>query len=59
MAKQRHTVEQIVSKLGQTEMELSQGRTVEEWCRSLSVTESIYYRWRKEYGWLKTAAWPM
>jgi putative transposase len=59
MAMQRHTVEQIVSKLRQTEMELSQGRTVEERCRSLSATESIYYRWRKEYSWLKTVAWPM
>lgn len=53
MAKQRHTVEQIISKLRQTEVELSQGRSMGEVCRSLGVTEQTYYRWRKEYGGLK------
>jgi len=49
----KHTVEQIISKLRQTEVELSQGRTLGEVCRSLGVTEQTYYRWRKEYGGLK------
>ena len=34
-------------------MELAQGRSVAEVCRSLGVTEQTYYRWRKEYGGLK------
>ena len=49
----KHTVEQIISKLRQAEVELSQGRAVGEVCRSLGVTEQTYYRWRKEYGGLK------
>src|ERR1017187_9384298 len=53
MAKQRHTVEQIISKLRQAEVELTQGRSMGEVCRSLGVTEQTYYRWRKEYGGLK------
>jgi putative transposase len=53
MAKQRHTVEQIISKLRQAEVELGQGRSMGEVCRSLGVTEQTYYRWRKEYGGLK------
>ena len=53
MAGQKHIVEQIISKLRQTEVELSQGRTMGEVCRSLGVTEQTYYRWRKEYGGLK------
>jgi len=53
MARQKHTVEQIISMLRQAEVELSQGRTMGEVCRSLGVTEQTYYRWRKEYGGLK------
>ena len=53
MARQKHSVEQIISKLRQAEVELSQGRTMGEVCRSLGVTEQTYYRWRKEYGGLK------
>ena len=53
MARQKHTVEQIISKLRQAEVELGQGRTMGEVCRSLGVTEQTYYRWRKEYGGLK------
>jgi putative transposase len=49
----KHTVEQVISKLRQGEVELSQGHTLGEVCRSLGVTEQTYYRWRKEYGGLK------
>jgi putative transposase len=53
MATQKHTIEQIIRKLRQAEVELSQGRTMAEVCPSLGVTEQTYYRWRKEYGGLK------
>ena len=29
---------------------LSQGRSVSEACRQIGVTDNTYYRWRKEYG---------
>ena len=53
MAKKKHTVEQIIGKLREAEVGLSQGETVAQVCRSLGVSEQTYYRWRKEYGGLK------
>jgi DNA-binding XRE family transcriptional regulator len=53
MAKKNHTVEQIIGKLREAEVRLSQGETVDQVSRSLGITEQTYYRWRKEYGGLK------
>ena len=54
MARKRHTAEQIIHKLREAEIALSQGQTVKAVCRQLEVTEQTYYRWRKEYGGLKS-----
>ena len=35
-------------------MLLGQGQTVGEICRSFDISEQTYYRWRKEYGGLRT-----
>ncbi len=53
MARRKHTVEQIISKLREAEVQLGRGSTVGDVCRSLGVTEQTYYRWRKEWGGLK------
>ena len=53
MKGKRYSVEQIIGKLREAEVLLSQGRTVKEVSRELGVTEQTYYRWRKEYGGLK------
>jgi putative transposase len=50
----RHTAEEIVSKLRQVDVLTAQGRTVAEAIRQIGVTEVTYYRWRNEYGGLKT-----
>ena len=42
--------EQIIGKLREAEVLLSQGSTVGEASRKIGVTEQSYYRWRKEYG---------
>jgi transposase-like protein len=42
--------EQIIGKLREAEVLLSQGSTIGEASRKLGVTEQTYYRWRKEYG---------
>ena len=42
--------EQIIGKLREAEVLLSQGSTVGEASRKLGVTEQTYYRWRREYG---------
>ncbi len=39
MAKKNHTVEQIIGKLREAEVRLSQGETVGQVSRSLSITE--------------------
>jgi len=54
MAKKRFTVEQIIGLLREADVKLSQGRNVGQVCREMEVTEQTYYRWRKEYGGMKT-----
>ncbi len=53
MSKKRHTSEQIISKLREAEVLLSQGQSVPEACRKIEISEQTYYRWRKEYGGLR------
>jgi transposase-like protein len=51
MAKRnRHKAEEIIEKLREAEVLLSQGKTVQETARALEISEQTYYRWRKEYG---------
>lgn len=50
MSRKRHTPEQIIGKLREAEIVLSQGKTVPHACKQIGVTEQTYYRWRKEYG---------
>ena len=50
MGRKRHTVEQIIRKLREAEVELAQGSKTPEVCRKLGISEQTYYRWRKEYG---------
>ena len=53
MARKRHTAEEIVAKLRQVDVLMSQGRLVADAVRAIGVTEVTYYRWRNEYGGLK------
>jgi transposase-like protein len=50
MPKKGYTPEQIINKLRQAEVLLSQGNTVSLAAKQIGVTEQTYYRWRKEYG---------
>jgi transposase-like protein len=50
----KHTPEEIIGKLREAEIVLAQGGTTADACRRLSISEQTYYRWRKEYGGLKT-----
>ena len=54
MARKRHTPEEIVAKLRQVDVLTAQGTSVAEAVRSIGVTEVTYYRWRQEYGGLKS-----
>ena len=53
MGKKIHTTEQIIRKLRQAEVLLGEGKSVAEMCRSLGVTDSTYYKWRRDVGGLK------
>jgi transposase-like protein len=44
----------MVAKLRQVEVLTSQGQSVADAVRSIGVTEVTYYRWRREYGGLKS-----
>ena len=50
MKRKRHSPEQIVRKLRDAEADLSSGKSVEESCRKLGVSQQTYFRWKKEYG---------
>jgi len=50
MPKRTNSPEQIIGKLRQAEIMLSQGAIVAEVCRKLEVSDVTFYRWRKEYG---------
>ena len=54
MPQKRHKPEEIVAKLRPVDVLLSQGRAVAEAVRAISVTPFTYYRWRKEFGGLKS-----
>ncbi len=53
MPRKRYTPEEIVAKLRQVGVLVSQGQSVADAVRSIGVTEVTYYRWRQEYGGLK------
>jgi len=50
MPRKFNTPEQIINKLREAEIMLSQGATIGVVARKIGVTDHTYYRWRKEYG---------
>ena len=54
MPKKRHKPEEIVAKLRQGDVLVSQGQAVADAIRQIGVTEVTYYRWRQEFGGLKS-----
>ena len=53
MKRKLHTPEQIVNKLREADAALASGRTVEQVCRQLQISDATYYNWRKQYGQMK------
>ncbi len=53
MPSKRYNTEEIIHKLREADVLLSQGRTTGEVCKQLGVSEQTYYRWRKLYGGMK------
>jgi transposase-like protein len=54
MSRKRFKAEEIVNKLREADVLISQGQPISQVCRQIGVTDQTYYRWRKEFGGLKT-----
>ena len=50
MPKKGYTSEQIINKLREAEILLSQGNTIRAVCKKIGISDFTYYHWRKEYG---------
>jgi putative transposase len=53
MARRRYKAEEIVAKLRQVDVLVSQGQSMADAIRQIGVSEVAYYRWRQEFGGLK------
>jgi putative transposase len=53
MARKRYKPEEIVAKLRQVYVLISQGQNMVDAIRQIGVSEVTYYRWRQEFGGLK------
>ena len=49
-AKKGYSSEAIIRNLRQAEVMLYEGKSIAEMCRSLAISDSTYYKWRREYG---------
>src|SRR5439155_23223780 len=54
MARKRYKPEEIVAKLRQVDVLVSQGQNLVDAIRQIGVSEVTYYRWRQEFGGLKS-----
>jgi len=54
MPRRRFSAEQIVDKLREAEVEISKGMTIGQICKKLEIAEQTYYKWRREYGGMRT-----
>jgi putative transposase len=54
MPRKSHKPEEIVAKLRQVDVLVSLGKSVADAVRAIGVTEVTYYRWRQEFGGLKS-----
>ena len=50
MVRKGYTPEQIINKLREAEVMLSQGAIIAVISKKIGVSDHTYYRWRKEYG---------
>lgn len=50
MPKKGYRPEQIINKLREAEVMISQGNAIAIVTKKIGVAEQTYYRWRKEYG---------
>jgi transposase len=54
MGTKKHRPEEVVAKLRQVDVLVSQGQSVADAIGAIGVSEVTYDRWRKEFGGLKS-----
>jgi putative transposase len=54
MAEKHYKPEEIVAKLRQVDVLISQGQNIADAIRQIGVSEVAYYRWRRDFGGLTT-----
>jgi len=54
MPRKRYKPEEIVAKLRQVDVLVSQGISMADAIRQIAVSEVTFYRWRQEFGGLKS-----
>ena len=54
MRRRRYSAEEIVNKLREADVRIAKGQTVAQACKHIGVTGFTYYRWRREYGGMKS-----
>ena len=55
MVRKAYTPEQIINKLREAEILISQGSTLAVMLKKIRVSDCTYYRWRQEYGGMRVA----
>lgn len=53
MGARKYKPEEIINKLREAEILLSQGQSIKSMCRAIGVSDYTYYHWRNEYGGMK------
>ena len=53
MPKKRYNAEDIIDKLRETDVLLSEGMNVSQICKRIGIADQTYYRWRKVHGGMK------
>ena len=54
MSRRHFTAEQIIGLLREADVKISQGKSIGHVSRDMGIREQTCYRWRKEYGGMKT-----
>ena len=50
MGRVKHSVEQIINKMREVELDVGRGTTLQEAVRKIGVSEQTFYKWRRTYG---------
>ena len=55
MPRKKYRPEEIITKLREADILISQGQSVASVIKFLGVSDVTYYRWRKDYGGMNTS----